>query len=56
MIKILFSLRNTCDVYIHGHSAGGTNPSLVEMMYFSKPIVAFDCIYNQMTMKNHGYF
>ena len=54
--KILFSLRNTCDVYIHGHSAGGTNPSLVEMMYFSKPIVAFDCIYNQMTMENHGYF
>ena len=35
--------------YVHGHSAGGTNPSLVEAMHFGKPILAFDCNYNRCT-------
>ena len=29
-------LRSNCSFYIHGHSAGGTNPSLVEMMFYGK--------------------
>ena len=53
----LFSYRAHCKVYLHGHSAGGTNPSLVEMMHFAKPILAYDCNYNRATMNNHGgYF
>ncbi|WP_354004475.1 DUF1972 domain-containing protein [uncultured Duncaniella sp.] len=42
-LKALNVLRSNCRCYIHGHSAGGTNPSLVEAMFFRKPIIAFDC-------------
>jgi len=45
----LCSLRANCRVYIHGHSAGGTNPSLVEAMHFGVPILAYDVIYNRET-------
>lgn len=48
----LFEIRSSCSDYIHGHSAGGTNPSLVEMMHFSKPIYCFDCSYNRATTDN----
>lgn len=36
-------------MYIHGHSAGGTNPSLVEMMHFGVPIFCFDCSFNRFS-------
>lgn len=48
-LDTLFALRNNCYSYIHGHSAGGTNPSLVEAMFFGKPIIAFDVVYNRAT-------
>ena len=43
-------------MYIHGHSAGGTNPSLVEAMFFGKPIFAFDVVYNRATTDNQAYY
>jgi glycosyltransferase involved in cell wall biosynthesis len=45
-------LRSRAYVYIHGHSAGGTNPSLVEAMYLGLPVFAFDCVYNRYTTAN----
>jgi glycosyltransferase involved in cell wall biosynthesis len=45
----LKDLRLNALLYIHGHSAGGTNPSLVEAMIFGLPILAFDCMYNRYT-------
>lgn len=45
-------IRSNASLYIHGHSAGGTNPSLVEAMNFGLPIIAFDCIYNRSTTKD----
>ncbi|SJZ66419.1 Glycosyltransferase involved in cell wall bisynthesis [Treponema berlinense] len=45
-------IRSNASVYIHGHSAGGTNPSLVEAMNFGLPILAFDCVYNKSTTQN----
>lgn len=42
-------LRSNAVLYIHGHSAGGTNPSLVEAMNLGLPILAFDCVYNRAT-------
>lgn len=42
-------LRSNAHVYIHGHSAGGICPSLVEAMNLSIPIFAFDCVYNRAT-------
>lgn len=51
-LKILGVLRSNCLFYIHGHSAGGTNPSLVEAMFFERPILAFDVVYNRETTEN----
>lgn len=51
-IATLFEIRQACSFYVHGHSAGGTNPSLVEMMHFKKSILAFDCNYNRATTED----
>lgn len=48
-LDILYALRANAGIYIHGHSAGGTNPSLVEAMHFDRPILAFDVNYNRET-------
>ena len=45
-------LRSNAKVYVHGHSAGGTNPSLVEAMFLGLPILSFDVIYNRVTTNN----
>lgn len=42
-------IRSNASLYIHGHSAGGTNPSLVEAMNLGLPILAYDCVYNRAT-------
>jgi glycosyltransferase involved in cell wall biosynthesis len=42
-------LRSNCKIYIHGHSAGGTNPSLVEAMHLGLPVFAFASGYNEYT-------
>jgi glycosyltransferase involved in cell wall biosynthesis len=47
--NILNQLRSNCYLYIHGHSAGGTNPSLVEAMHLELPILAYDVQYNRET-------
>ncbi|GAB3018277.1 DUF1972 domain-containing protein [Spirosoma pulveris] len=49
-------LRSNCLIYVHGHSAGGTNPSLVEAMYLGLPVIAFDVAYNRSTTENKALF
>ncbi|MBP5539334.1 MAG: DUF1972 domain-containing protein [Bacteroidales bacterium] len=48
-LDVLYTLRSNAALYVHGHSAGGTNPSLVEAMFFGRPIFAFDVPYNRET-------
>lgn len=55
-LDILYTLRSHCFAYIHGHSAGGTNPSLVEAMFFGKPIICFDVVYNRETTCGQAYY
>lgn len=55
-VGLLYAYRSNASAYVHGHTAGGTNPSLVEMMHFSVPILAFDCCYNRETLKGQGTF
>ncbi|TCI05433.1 DUF1972 domain-containing protein [Corallincola luteus] len=55
-VEALFRLRSGCAFYVHGHSAGGTNPSLVEMMHFGKTILAFDCSYNRASTEDAALF
>jgi len=52
----LNELRSNCGLYIHGHSAGGTNPSLVEAMYLGLPVLAFDVNYNRYTTENQALY
>ena len=49
-------LRSNASLYIHGHSAGGTNPSLVEAMNLRLPIFAFDCVYNRATTEENALY
>ncbi|MCG3817841.1 DUF1972 domain-containing protein [Photobacterium damselae] len=51
-LEVLYNYRASCLAYIHGHSAGGTNPSLVEAMHFSKPIYAYDCNFNRYSTED----
>jgi glycosyltransferase involved in cell wall biosynthesis len=49
-------LRSNCYVYIHGHSAGGTNPSLVEAMSLGLPVLAFDVSFNKATTEHKAVY
>lgn len=55
-LDVLYVLRRHCSSYIHGHSAGGTNPSLVEAMHFGMPIFAFDVVYNRETTGHAAHY
>jgi glycosyltransferase involved in cell wall biosynthesis len=54
--KKLDILRSNCAIYIHGHSAGGTNPSLTEAMYLGLPVFAFASGYNEHTTNNKAIY
>lgn len=45
--KVLNRLRSTASLYLHGHSVGGTNPSLIEAMAAGGVIVAHDNVFNR---------
>ena len=49
-------LRANCYVYLHGHSAGGTNPSIVEAMNLALPIIAFDVGYNRASTEGEALY
>jgi hypothetical protein len=42
--------------YVHGHSVGGTNPSLVEALFETDRILAFDCSFNRATLDELGQY
>ena len=44
---ILWMLRQHCLAYLHGHSVGGTNPSLLEAMISKNLIIAHDNPFNK---------
>jgi len=54
--QTLNQIRSNCYLYIHGHSAGGTNPSLVEAMYLELPILAFGVKYNRETTEHQAMY
>lgn len=49
-------VRDGATAYVHGHSAGGTNPSLVEMMHFAIPVFAHGCVFNRHTTENRAMY
>ena len=44
------SLRHFCRLYLHGHSVGGTNPSLLEAMACSCQVVAHKNPFNEAVL------
>ena len=44
--EILRRLRKNAKGYIHGHSAGGTNPSLLEALSITDVNILYDAVYN----------
>jgi glycosyltransferase involved in cell wall biosynthesis len=45
--EALWALRTGARLYIHGHTVGGTNPSLVEALAAGSPILAHDNPFNR---------
>ena len=57
MIKInLNALRYGCKAYLHGHSVGGTNPSLLEALGSGNIIIAHDNIFNREVTDNKMFY
>ncbi|MEO0870532.1 MAG: DUF1972 domain-containing protein [Pseudomonadota bacterium] len=52
----LRALRDRASLYLHGHSAGGTNPALVEMMHFGIPVAAHGCAFNRSTTEGQAVY
>ncbi|MFV8366702.1 DUF1972 domain-containing protein [Flavobacterium sp. XS1P27] len=54
--SILDELRSNCGIYVHGHSVGGTNPSLVEAMNLELCCVVYNVDYNIETTENEAIY
>lgn len=52
----LYALRANALAYIHGHSVGGTNPSLLEAISSKKVVLAYDVPYNREVLSEYGYY
>ena len=55
-IHELNMIRSNCALYVHGHSAGGTNPSLVEAMHLGVPLACYDNGFNNNTTYNKAIY
>lgn len=54
--KKLDSIRHFSKAYFHGHSVGGTNPSLLEAMAAGCFIFAHDNIFNRAVLKENAFY
>jgi glycosyltransferase involved in cell wall biosynthesis len=52
----LNNLRYYCSMYFHGHSVGGTNPSLLEAMASSAFVCAHDNIFNKSVLEENALY
>ena len=54
--ELLTALRYHCYTYLHGHSVGGTNPSLLEAMACGNFVIAHDNVFNREVTENQGWY
>jgi len=54
--ETLCNLRSNSKLYFHGHSVGGTNPSLLEAMTAGSFIVAHNNIFNKYVLGSNGFY
>ncbi len=55
-IDVLNNLRYYSQLYFHGHSVGGTNPSLLEAMASRAFICAHNNIFNKSILQNDAFY
>lgn len=53
---IVQALRGHARAYLHGHTVGGTNPSLVEALWAGSAVIAHDNPYNRWTAGEEQWF
>ncbi len=53
---VINALRHYSHLYYHGHSVGGTNPSLLEAMGCGALIAAHDNIFNKAILGDHAFY
>lgn len=54
--EVIKELHCNCFVYLHGHSVGGTNPSLLKAMGYGNCILALDTVFNREVLEDGGVF
>lgn len=54
--QVLDTLRSNCLIYFHGHSVGGTNPSLLEAMACKALICAHDNPFNRSVLNKDAIY
>jgi hypothetical protein len=55
-LTALNNLRYYSSLYFHGHSVGGTNPSLLEAMASRSLIVAHDNVFNRAVLEQDAFY
>lgn len=55
-VETLNNMRYYSNIYFHGHSVGGTNPSLLEAMAASALICAHDNPFNRSILGDDGFY
>lgn len=54
--QVTHTLKYNCPMYFHGHTVGGTNPSLIEAMASKVLIAAHDNNFNRAVLNENGYY
>lgn len=54
--QLLDALYSGAASYLHGHSVGGTNPSLLRAMGAGSPVIAYDVQFNREVARNNGHY
>jgi glycosyltransferase involved in cell wall biosynthesis len=54
--RVIKELHCNCFAYVHGHSVGGTNPSLLKAMGYGNAILALDTVFNREVLSEAGLF
>lgn len=53
---LLDALYHHASTYLHGHSVGGTNPSLLRAMGAGTAVIAFDVVFNREVLGERGWY
>ncbi len=54
--EVIRELHCNCFAYLHGHSVGGTNPSLLKAMGYGNCVLALDTVFNREVLADGGIF